>query len=102
MLAQHFDPAWGVASHTQRLIVDSLVLVVAATGQHGVDGAQHLVRQGDDGLLVSLSDGQRVELGLQRAARSGRRLRELAQQPTYPGIAPADAPPSSTPTAVSP
>ena len=45
VLAQHFDPARRVALNVQRLVIDLLVLVVAAVAEHGVDGAQHLVGQ---------------------------------------------------------
>jgi len=45
------------------------------------------VRQRDDRFLVAFAHVQRLELGLQGAARSSRCLGKLAQQPAHPGIA---------------
>ena len=91
MLVQHLHPAWSVAGNAQGFVVDAPVLVVGSGCQHGVDRALHLVGERDDGLLVALANGQRLELGLERAACPGSGLGELAQQPAYPGVATPDA-----------
>jgi hypothetical protein len=44
-----------IALHHEGLVIDVAILVGGSMGEHGIHDAQHLVRQGDDGALVSLA-----------------------------------------------
>jgi hypothetical protein len=50
----------------QGFIIDGAVLVGGAATEDGVDAAQQLVPEGDDGFLVSCADLQGVEFFPQR------------------------------------
>ena len=55
MFGEHLDPTRGIALNDEGLVIHGSILIGRAVGQHGVNDAQHLVRQGHDGLLVPLA-----------------------------------------------
>ena len=87
VLEEHLDPARGVSLNAQCFVVDDPVAIRLAGLENGKDDAQHLARQRDDGLVVSLADTQRGKLVLQSAGTSAGGLGELAQQPAHPCVA---------------
>ena len=79
MLHQHFDPAGRIALDGHGLVVDGAILIGCVTAEHGVDDAEQLVRQGHDGFLVPLAEGQCGEFVLQGTATAGGGLGKLAE-----------------------
>src|ERR1700756_4898540 len=57
------DPARCIFGDARGLVVEGRVSVRLSTGQHKVDCADQLVRQGDDRLLMAAADHQTVVLG---------------------------------------
>ena len=51
------------------------------------DRFENLVGDGDDGALMPSSQAKRLELGLESTSRPTGRVRELAKQASYSGIA---------------
>lgn len=78
VLLEHLHPARRIASLAQGFVIDAPVLAMRPLAQHRVDRAQQ---------LVPFADARGVEFGLESAARPGRRMRKLAQQPSRQGIA---------------
>jgi len=77
VLHQHLDPAGRITLDGHSLVVDGAILIGRMIFEHGVDDAEHLVRQGHDGFFVPFADGQRGEFVLQSTATAGGCLSKL-------------------------
>ena len=56
MLFEHLDPTRRILFYTQLFVVNASITVRLVILEHGKDNAQHLVRQRDDRLLMTLAD----------------------------------------------
>ena len=75
-------PAWRVLLRADGGLVDALVERGLGSAERDVDQPDHLVCQGDDGLLVRLACHEALELGGQSALGHARGVGAFAQDVT--------------------
>ena len=87
MLFEHLDPTRRIPLYTQLFVVNASIMVRLSILEHGKNNAQHLVRQRDDRLLVTLADVEGIKFVFEGTSTSAGSLGKLAQQTPHPGIA---------------